>query len=786
MLMVVPSRALSFSIIVCILLVWWQCMTSLDTVVGPSHLDLGGDVQSLVRTRQSTDHRKFFHPVPEKSRKLFWVRKSIHAKLYEPVVRAFHSRGYSLTENPKRAHLLWSDHPFSSLYQELKPWQRYSWIPDIDQWDDKDSMAYNLNNYFAQKGETPHFSFPETYLLHDKTEFKRFQKRLRDGGINDPWVLKEPTVNQGKGVVIAGPHSKPLLNIMNSDRSKKKHRRVAQKYICDEMTYFGRKFDFRIFWLVASVDPLVVLYQTKHNYVRVGAAAYDETDFSKTQSHLTTHTFGANEIKATWDEFKVYIEEFHALQGDRLSHIKYPFQHLENQSKHVIALLADAFKHMTYTTRGISSQNAFTWHSADMIVDNDLDVYIIEGADGPGKDEDYDFRIEMHNTMFGDMIDIVEEVVRLQEQGHSIDVRVMQENGVLGSYEVVYNDGWMFNYSFDRSAKKGCSVSVSSDGSKNTTVNVPDEFVKVVIEKASLTALPKKSIDEPVKTFYMEGRTSQNGEPIARSLRSKGWTPVDDYYSAQLVYETEVPKKFPDDLQPWQIFNHVPKERKTLSMVQSKKDETQACDPMLFNGRKFSVKVFFLIASQDPLIVFYHDGYLDIPYDEKDENEFVYPKQNKLSSPNGLHPVWRGSWTSFEGLLRQTSIDSPMLHVKGQMKTHLINAAKHFKKRKQKTVSPEMARSFGIYKASFNLDRNLHVMKPIVHEMYIYSEGYQEIVDLHNDVFGSAFDLIEAYNSTSSDFLTVLDSARGGYELILDDETGEKFQYSYEGRPSPC
>lgn len=114
---------------------------------------------------------------------------------------------------------------------------------------------------------------------------------------------------------------------------------------------------------------------------------------------------------------------------------------------------------MTYHTRGISSENAFTWHAADMIIDNDLDVYIIEGTDGPGKDEDYDFRIEMHNSIFGDMIGIEEEVSRRQESGYSLDVKEMEQDGVLGSYEVVYDDGLMFEYSFARPEKRGCGVS---------------------------------------------------------------------------------------------------------------------------------------------------------------------------------------------------------------------------------------------------------------------------------------------------------------------------------------
>jgi hypothetical protein len=785
-----PLQMLWMSSVACVLLVWWHYSTIFESYFGPLVANPGVEVKSLVSITTSKHHRKFF-PAPEESRKLLWVRKGIKHKLYEPVIRAFHSRGYSLTEDYKRAHFLWTDHPFSKLYNKLKPWQRFSWVPNIRFWDDKDYMAYHMSEYYATKGVNPLHSFPESYLLHREDDLRRFQRRLSDGGINDPWVFKMPTINQGKGVQIVGPHSEVLVNISQRIEVESTTRRVAQRYICDEMTYFGRKFDFRIFWIVASVDPLIVLYQTKHNYVRVGAAAYDETDFSNTQSHLTTHTFAANEGKATWDEFRVYIQKFHTLQADRLSHIEHPFQHLENQVKQVLAHLVDAFMNMTYHSRGISAENAFTWHAADMILDNDLDVYIIEGTDGPGKDEDYEFRIEMHNVIFGDMIDIVEEVVRRQERGLPVDVREMEQDGILGSYEVVFNDGWMFEYTFERPKKQGCGVSEGSLSSEN--VAVPNEVLKVVQATAPLTALPNRSEDILIKTFFMEGKTRKSCEPIARSLRATGWIPVDDVSAAQLVYEKSMPKDFPQHLQSWQFYNHVPNEKSIFRELQVSEFRRKSCGPLLYNSRRFTVNIYWLVLSLEPLIVFYHDGFLDIPFDENDENEFLFSDQDRLQKDESSR-FWRGSWVGFEHLLDETLWEatirtnmtttiSPMLHVKGQMKKYLVKVAKLLKrliKMDSKTSEPH---SFGIYMAIFDIDRNLHVMQPRISKMRIYSEGYQEMVNLHNDVFGSAFNLLEKRNTTIAG---ALDPVAGGYELILDSEHGVEFEYTYKGHPMRC
>jgi 5-formaminoimidazole-4-carboxamide-1-beta-D-ribofuranosyl 5'-monophosphate synthetase len=85
-------------------------------------------------------------------------------------------------------------------------------------------------------------------------EAKQFQKRLfEQGGINQPWVLKIPNVNKGKGVFMLAPNSEELKHVMKRvERDKQDHNYIIQQYICNEMTWQRRKFDVRFFWLVSS------------------------------------------------------------------------------------------------------------------------------------------------------------------------------------------------------------------------------------------------------------------------------------------------------------------------------------------------------------------------------------------------------------------------------------------------------------------------------------------------------------------------------------------------------
>ena len=213
-------------------------------------------------------------PCPEEYRKLVWFEKGSGHKLYEPISRAFHSRGWSVARDVAKAHFLWRDHPSTpEFHANLQPWQRYNFFPNTKMWDDKDTMALYMRRYYEEKQKksssttiVPLHSFPESYVLHMSDGLEAFRVRMleENGGLDIPWVLKEPTVNKGKGVTMLAPQSDELKGLVERIKSQtQKKRLVIQKYICDEMTYGSRKFDVRIYWTVASIDPLIVLYHTK-------------------------------------------------------------------------------------------------------------------------------------------------------------------------------------------------------------------------------------------------------------------------------------------------------------------------------------------------------------------------------------------------------------------------------------------------------------------------------------------------------------------------------------------
>jgi len=486
-------------------------------------------------------------------------------------------------------------------------------------------------------------------------------------------------------------------------------------------------------------------------------------------------------------------------------------------------------------------------------VDNDLDVFLIEGTDGPGKDEDYDFRITMHDNIIGSVVDIFEAVTDRQVRGLPLDVDEMKQKGILGDFEVIYNNDWMYEYEeYEQRRvknKRGCL------DTQHAPANTQVSLAKVAM-KAKSTALTKDlsalgfdSEVMPSKIFYMERRTKKFGEMVARSFRRTGWTPVDFIEIAQIIYTADwVENKSDDDsfavplydqlpkgfeLLPWQFYNHLPTDvddivfgRNNLRKhIDSSIVNGDVCRPIKYHGQGFSIHVYMLVVSWDPLIVFYHDGYLEIPYFRDDENDFLRLSELGVGNDGDNDRIWCGSWNSLDYILTAAAkgtISDPLNHVRNQFKQSLAKVGEglasdisshleNFKVSKNITSLPH---HFGILKATFQVNIQLDVFLSNVDNWEItYGESYSDIVSLHDDLFGAAWNLLETLNTTittakatsnavtTQDILQATEVVRGGYELLIynprigstntsdastSSESSWKFEYDWKSRAKDC
>jgi Tubulin-tyrosine ligase family len=424
-----------------------------------------GPPSSLVVTGRRPSYTK----VPDAFRRTFYFADGV--KFRGPVGRAFRNRGWRKTDVKEEAHVIW-DHTQQHNFDTLLPWQRYNYFPGFKHWDSKEGFIKGFDRYAKANPDRDLYMIPETYRLATLHGREEFHKRLfEEGGLGQPWVLKDPDAANGRGITMLGPNSNELKHVLKDIKSEEDVRYIVQAYICNELTWWGnRKFDLRFYWLVASLDPLIVLFHD--GMVRVGNAKYDETDFSSTTNHLTTMTYLAEEAKGTVDELQDLVRHHYRKNYKTLKHIKVdPYTHIYNQFKASIAETVAAFSDVTFgnnKNQPMSAENAFGFYGVDFVIDNDLDVWYLESQKGPGMEEDHDFRVEMYRDLLRSAIDIVEEIQIKLEVDPKANVLPIRN---LMNWDIVYIEGaggvpggdderWMYEYKgYKRSKKKkGCRL----------------------------------------------------------------------------------------------------------------------------------------------------------------------------------------------------------------------------------------------------------------------------------------------------------------------------------------
>ena len=238
-------------------------------------------------------------------------------------------------------------------------------------------------------------------------------------------------------------------------RTERSHDKIiVQRYICHEMDYLKRKFDLRVYFLVASVDPLVVF--AHDGYLRVSPHEYNEERFEATGDHLTNLGRNAQSENNTisYQQWEVELKKWVAAHPSYFSWTvrRDPLQHIRNQIKSALADLVAATRNHAF--RGYRSytnmQNGFTLAGADFIVDKNLNAWFVEGQDSPGLLHETSMKRQLNDRLLPATVDIIGEVIDKQSKG--LPLFPMKRTG---DFELIYTDDYQYRYNFERSPLLG-------------------------------------------------------------------------------------------------------------------------------------------------------------------------------------------------------------------------------------------------------------------------------------------------------------------------------------------
>ena len=222
----------------------------------------------------------------------------------------------------------------------------------------------NVNSLFTSKGaltasvkSVPEFPLPLTFDLSDQADLVRFLKHEPTDGL---WIVKPQCQNMGRGIHLV----RDLPAFMQQIRAGARTDQVVQQYIMPYLAE-GRKFDFRMYMLIARCKPLRVFMFSDY-YARLSLNTFDASD-----EDLLTHLTNASQQKKHARYVEMKEASIRPKTGVGLT---------EEQLREMEGKVAEALSALVKATanRLICKFGFFELYGVDVMLDEHLKPYILE------------------------------------------------------------------------------------------------------------------------------------------------------------------------------------------------------------------------------------------------------------------------------------------------------------------------------------------------------------------------------------------------------------------------
>ena len=291
--------------------------------------------------------------------------------------------------------------------------------------------------------------FPETYILYHEDACRQFfklfnseyyqQLKKERGGI--VYMRKiGVNVHQGMGVFPIDDKEESVIKRMyeNGDLcGKKKDNNIIQYYIYNPLLLFGHKFDFRIYMLIASTNPVIAYYYD--GFLRVSLHEYkpdsNELGALLTNTALSKSAFGTAAKNGTYKGMtEAELKDFHLWNFQRLENYLYDNGIVTDRNwldNYLRPEFRKALAHLVRMSQKPFMKKSSVYHlfGMDFMLDANLNLWFIEANASPALEG---FSKEMKDhvaTMLIDHFEIVFGLMRSRMKRVVLFVNNLIRNG---------------------------------------------------------------------------------------------------------------------------------------------------------------------------------------------------------------------------------------------------------------------------------------------------------------------------------------------------------------------
>lgn len=330
-----------------------------------------------------------------------------------------------LVERDAEADLIWIRKNPREWYDAIWPQQALNQIPGQSAMVLKAELAAQLHRYGAAHPGAA-FShaefFQPTYRLRDSDELSAFAAQLPDKDTPDNlWILKPSNLSKGRGVRVVWQFDwlrrelrKGRLPVFRYEGDEYEY--IVQRYIRNVLLLDGKKSELRIYWLIASLDPLLVLMYPEGT-ARLTSMPFKLDDFSNPLIHITNvyqqkkHGGVDPDTELKWDFARLqdYLSRAKGAPPDFLTRV------LPERLRQCLAYVVRACEEQLRETpvEGLF----FGLYGADVILDEELRPWLTEVQRGPGLSHDDTIKQRVLPPMLRGAVSIVLEILAKKRRG---------------------------------------------------------------------------------------------------------------------------------------------------------------------------------------------------------------------------------------------------------------------------------------------------------------------------------------------------------------------------------